>query len=173
MGPESDSRVLIGYLVSCAKISFMGLLRSIFTTSPPSFVASTSGRYFAGLCSSSSRNTPSRVILPSAWRSAEPDGQRSAVARQPDHAHVVAKIFAAELRPDAERLRHLQYFLLHLLVAEGVAVFGAVIGQRVVIFGRGELHRLHRQFGRGAADDNGEMVRRARRGAEREHLLFE
>ncbi len=41
-------------------------------------------------------------------RHAKPDRQRGAVARQPDHAHVVAEIFAAELRADAERLRHLQ-----------------------------------------------------------------
>ena len=71
------------------------------------------------------------VILPSAWRSAEhdtpkPDRQRRAVPRQPDHAHVVAEIFAAELRADAERLRHLQHFLLHREIAEGVAVLAAL-----------------------------------------------
>ena len=33
----------------------------------------TSGRYCAGSVSSCSRNTPSAVILPSAWRSAEQD----------------------------------------------------------------------------------------------------
>ena len=120
--------------MSCARISFIGLLRSIFTTSPPSFDVSTSGRYFAGLCSSSSRNTPSLVILPSAWRSAEhdtpkPDRQRRAVARQPDHAHVVAEILAAELRADAERLRHLQHLLLHREIAEGVAVLAALVGR--------------------------------------------
>ena len=54
------------------------------------------------------------------------------MARQPDHAHVVAEIFAAELRADAERLRHLLNLLLHLVVAEGVAVLGAVRRQRVV-----------------------------------------
>ena len=106
-------------------------------------------------------------------RHAEPDRQRGAVARQPDHAHIVAKILAAELRADAERLRHLQNLLLHLLVAEGVAILGAVVGERVVIFGRGKLYGLHRQFSRGAADDDGEMIRRARRGAERQHLLFQ
>ena len=106
-------------------------------------------------------------------RHAEPDRQRGAVARQPDHAHVVAEILAAELRADAERLRHLLDLLLHLAVAEGVAVLGAVVGQRVVIFAGGELDRLHRQLGRGAADDDGEMVGRARRGAEREHFLLQ
>ena len=106
-------------------------------------------------------------------RYAEPDRQRGAVARQPDHAHVVTEIFAAELRADAERLRHLLNFLLHLLVAEGVAVLGAVLGQRVVIFAGGELDRLHGHFGRGAADHDGEMVGRAGGGAERQHFFFQ
>src|SRR5258705_11240510 len=53
---------------------------------------------------------------------AEPDRQRSAMARQADHPHVMTKIFAAELRADAERLRHLQYLLLHLEIAEAVAI---------------------------------------------------
>ena len=106
-------------------------------------------------------------------RHAEPDRQRGAVARQPDDADVMAEIFAAELRADPERLRHLQNLALHLLVAEGVAVLGAVVGQRVVIFGGGELDGLHRQLGRGAADDDGEMIRRAGRGAEREHFFLQ
>ena len=106
-------------------------------------------------------------------RHAEPDRQRSAVARQPDHAHVVAEIFAAELRADAERLRHLLDLPLHLAIAEGMAVLGAVLRQRVVIFAGGELDRLHGHLGGGAADDDGEMVGRARRGAERQHLLLE
>ena len=104
---------------------------------------------------------------------AEPDRQRGAVARQPDDANVVAEIFAAELRADAERLRHLLDLALHVPVAEGVAVLGAVLRQRVVIFAGGELDRLHGHFRRGAADDDGEMVGRAGRGAERQHLLLE
>ena len=95
------------------------------------------------------------------------------MARQPDHAHVVAEIFAAKLRADAERSRHLQNLALHLLVAKGMAVLGAVVGQRVVIFGGGELDGLHRQLGRGAADDDGKMIRRAGGGAEREYFFFQ
>src|SRR5665213_2386191 len=38
------------------------------------------------------------------------------MAWQPDHAHIVAEILAAELCADAERLRHFQYFLLHLKI---------------------------------------------------------
>ena len=50
----------------------------------------------------------------------------------------------------------------------------AIFGRQVVeIFGRGELHGLHRELGARAADHDREMVRRARRGAEREHLLLQ
>ncbi len=38
---------------------------------------------------------------------------------------------------------------------------------------RGKLHRLHGELDRSAADHDRQMVRRARRGAEREHLLLE
>ena len=66
--------------------------------------------------------------------------------RQANDALVVAEIFAAELRADAGGLRHLQHFRFHLEIAEGVAVFRTLGRQRVEIFGRGELHRLHRQL---------------------------
>ncbi len=85
----------------------------------------------------------------------------------------MAKIFAAELRTDAERLRHLQYFLLHLEIAEGVAIGRAMGRQRVEIARRRQFYRLHAEFGRGAADHDGEVIGRARRGTEREHLLLQ
>ena len=77
----------------------------------------TSGRYFAGSVSSCSRNTPSRGDLAERLavgraRHRERDRARRAVARQPDHAHVVAEVLAAELRADAELLRELQHLLL-------------------------------------------------------------
>ena len=85
----------------------------------------------------------------------------------------MAEIFAAELRADAGRLRHLQHFRFHLEIAERMPVFRTLGWQSVEIFGRGELHRLHRQLGRSAADDDGQMIRRARRGAERHDLFLE
>ena len=106
-------------------------------------------------------------------RDAEADGQRGAVPRQADHPHIVAEIFAAELRADAERLRHLQDFLLHLEIAEGVAVGRAMGRQRVEIARGGELHRLHAELGRGAADHDRQMIGRAGRRTEREHLLLQ
>ena len=104
---------------------------------------------------------------------AEADRQRGAVARQADDAHVMAEILAAELRADAERLRHLVDLFLHFEVAEGVARRRALGRQRVEIFGRGELHRLEVLLGRGAADDDGEMVGRTGGGAERQDLLLQ
>ena len=55
-------------------------------------------------------------------RDAEADRQRGAVARQPDHPYVVTEILAAELRAHPERLSHLVDVLLHVEVAEGMAV---------------------------------------------------
>ena len=84
-----------------------------------------SGRKRAGSVSRSSRNTPSAVILPSAWRSAEHDtaiatGQLGAVAGKADDAHVVAEVLAAELGADAGGLRQLQHLGLEVDVAEAV-----------------------------------------------------
>ena len=66
------------------------------------------------------------MILPSAWRSAEHDtaiatGQRRAVPRQPDDAHVVAEVLAAELRADAGARVSSSTCCLELEVAEAVA----------------------------------------------------
>ena len=104
---------------------------------------------------------------------AKTDRQRRAVTRHPDHAHVMAEILAAELRADAERLRHLQNFLLHLQIAEGVAVGRALGGQRVEIARGRQLHRLHAEFSRGATDHDRQMIGRASRRAERQNLLLQ
>src|SRR5579863_8264270 len=76
-GPVRATRVRTGYLVSSARISVIGRLRSTATTSPSSTAEDEdeagSGRYCAGSVSSCSRNTPSAVIFPSACRSAEQD----------------------------------------------------------------------------------------------------
>ncbi len=95
------------------------------------------------------------------------------MARHPDHAHVVAEILAAELRADAERLRHLQNLLLHLQIAERVAICRALGGQRVEITRGCKFYGLHAELGGSAPDHDRKVIRRARRGAEREHLLFQ
>ena len=79
-GPVSESRVLTGCCESVWRISDIGRFRSIRTTSSSEADRASSvvsGRYFAGSVSSCSRKTPSAVILPSAWRSAE---QETAIA---------------------------------------------------------------------------------------------
>ncbi len=93
--------------------------------------------------------------------------------RQADHAHVVAEILAAELRADAHLLRQLVDFLFHRDVAEGVRVVAAGRRQFVVVARRGELDRLEVEFGRQAADDDGQVIRRAGGRAEREDLLLQ
>ena len=84
----------------------------------------------------------------------------------------MAEIFAAELRADAERLRSSSALPAPFEVAEGVAVVGARGRQLVVYIVGGKLHSFHRQLGRSAADDDRKVIRRARRGAERQHFFF-
>src|SRR5690606_11953070 len=69
-------------------------------------------------------------------RYADAHRTRRAVAGQTNYAHVVAVVLAAELRADAEALRHLQHFRFHLYVAEGLAVFTAR-GRQTVEIARG------------------------------------
>ena len=101
----------------------------------------------------------------------ESDRARSAVARQADDADVEGEPLAAELRTDAELMRDLEELGLERGVAEGAAMLVAGRGQRVVVMGRGQLDGLHGRFGGRAADDEREVIRRARGGAERLHLL--
>ena len=53
------------------------------------------------------------------------------MARQTDHAHVVAKVLAAELRPDAKVLRQLLDIRLEREVAKSASVRRAARRQRV------------------------------------------
>ena len=92
------------------------------------------------------------------------------MARQADHPHIMAEIFAAELRADANITRQFQHLLFHLDIAEGVAGLVAAGRQGIQPLGGGELHGLQRLFRAGAADDDGQMIRRAGGGAERLHL---
>ena len=106
-------------------------------------------------------------------RNGDGDGQRGAVSRHADDAHVVAEVLAAELGADAELLAQLQHLGLELDVAIGVAERRTLLGERVVVAGAGHLGRLERQLGRRTADDHREVVRRAGGGAERAELLVE
>ena len=102
------------------------------------------------------------------------DGQRGAVAGEADDADVVAEVLAAELRADAELAGQAEDLLLELGVAE--AVTGHRVAARregVEVLGAGVLRCLEGELGARAADDDGEVVGRAGRGAEAAELLVE
>ena len=92
------------------------------------------------------------------------------MAGQTNHAHVMRKILAAELRADAACLGRLEQPGFHLQVAEGLSAFVACGRQVIQIAGGCELDCFKSAFGARAADDKGEVVRRAGRGAKGFHL---
>src|SRR6266700_3581857 len=95
------------------------------------------------------------------------------MTRQPDHPNVMAEIFSPKLRADAEALRKLQDLRLEIAVAIGLAVFVSGGRQRVEIAAARQLYGLQIHLGRGAADDDRQMIGRAGRGAERAGLLVD
>ena len=97
----------------------------------------------------------------------------SAVTRQTDHADIVGKVFAAELRAETKVLRLQQQLLLQLHVAERLAVLVTFGRQAIVVFGGRQLHGLQRRFRRGTADHEGDMVRWTGGSTEGAHLLDE
>lgn len=101
------------------------------------------------------------------------DGAGRAVPGQPHHAHVVAEVLAAELRPDADLLGQLEDLVLQLLVPEAVPGRGALGGQLVEVVRRGVLRGLERVLRAGAADDDRQVVRRTGGRAQRTDLLLQ
>ena len=101
------------------------------------------------------------------------DRQRCAMARQADHAHVVAEVLATKLGADACCLRQLVDLFFHLKVTEGVTGFGALGRQAVEITCGCQLGGLQVHFGRGAADDDRQVVGRAGRRSERQDLFLQ
>ncbi len=85
----------------------------------------------------------------------------------------MAKIFAAELRANAETACQLQHLGLEIAVAVGLAVFVAGGRQAVEIAAARQFHGLQIHLGRGAADDDCEMIWRTGGGAERAELLVD
>mmetsp|Transcript_17625 Transcript_17625/g.51187 ORF Transcript_17625/g.51187 Transcript_17625/m.51187 type:complete len:574 (+) Transcript_17625:182-1903(+) len=93
---------------------------------------------------------------------AEAHGAGGAVARQADHAHVVAEVLAPELRADAHGAREPQNLVLEGEVAEGAARLVARGGQGVQVPRGRELDSLERELRREPADDDGQVVGRTR-----------
>ena len=179
-GPVSESRVLTGCLVSSARISAIGRLRSICTTSPPATSSAHPGlgHVVRGVGlelleeDAVGGDLAQRLPVRRA-RDGERHRARGAVPRQPDHADVVAEVLAAELRADPERLGQLEDLLLELEVAEAVRAHRPRGRQVVEVVRRGVLRGLERELRRRTADHHGQVVRRARGRAERADLLVE
>ena len=95
------------------------------------------------------------------------------MARQADHAHVVAEVLPAELRADARPPGELQHLLLQLVVPEPPAQLVAGLGQVVQVAGGRQLGRFDGQLRRRTTDDDGEVVRRAGGGPETADLGVE
>ncbi len=111
------------------------------------------------------RNLAQDLAIGRAWN-ADADRARSAVTGKADDAHIVAEVFTAELRADAQCTGHLKYFLLHRQIAERLAVNTALGWQAVQVVRRGQLDGFQRHFGRGATDHDSKVVGRARRRAD-------
>ena len=85
----------------------------------------------------------------------------------------MAEVTTPELRPDAQFTTHFQHLCLHLQIAEGLPVLVALLRQRVEVAGAGQLRHFEGVLGRGAADDDGQMIGRTSSGAEHAHLLID
>ena len=108
-------------------------------------------------------------------RAGDRDGHRQAgpVPGEPDDPDVVTEVLPAELGADAELLGQLEDLGLEVEVTEGVRAHRALGRERVEVLGRGVLRGLEGELRARPADDDGEVVGRAGRGAERAELLVE
>ena len=93
------------------------------------------------------------------------------MARQAHHTHIQGEVLAAKLRPEAAGARRFQHLRFKIQITEGAAMGVAGRGHGVEILGAGHLDDLHGRLSRGAADDKHQVVGRAGRCAQREHLL--
>ncbi len=91
-----------------------------------------------------------------------------AVPGQPDHANVMTEVLAPELGTDPEPTGLFEDALFPLEVAEAMTGCSIARGrERIEVVGRCVLCRLQRELGRRAADDEGEMIGRTGRRADR------
>ena len=106
-------------------------------------------------------------------RAADAESHRAGgtVTRQADDTHVVGEVFAAELGAEPNAVSFLEDALFEFHIAEGASRLVARGGQAVVVVGRSELHGEQVALGRSAADDEGDVVRRAGGRTERLHFL--
>ena len=134
-----------------------------------------SGMRRPGSRSSSSTKMPSRVIFALTLRSAEhdtpiPTGHEAPCRGRRMTRTSWAKYFPPNWAPIPSLYASSSSLLLQLQIAERLAVLVPLGGKLVVILGGGELDRLQAGVGTGTADDDGDVIRRTRGGAEVLHL---
>ena len=96
---------------------------------------------------------------------------RRTVTRQTDDTHIVCEVLAAELCTETDLMRLFQNLLFEFHVAE-CAPRGITRGRQVVIImSRSQLHGEQVLFGRCAADNECDMIRRTSSRTEALHLL--
>ena len=93
------------------------------------------------------------------------------MARQTDYANIVREVFPAKLRAQSRGFALPEAVPARAGRRGTPAVRVAFGWQAIVVARRGELDGFQRGFRRGAADNEGDMVRRAGRGARGPHLL--
>jgi hypothetical protein len=98
---------------------------------------------------------------------------RGTMAREAHHTDIVTEIFPTELCANAHPLRELQHLLLQLQVTESSAVLVPRGGERVIIFGGGELNSLESHLRGEATDDDGKVVGWTGGGTDRLNLLLQ
>lgn len=92
---------------------------------------------------------------------AQTHGQRTGMARQADHPHVMAEIFSQELRAEAHAAGAREHRAFELEVAKRPARRVAGSGQIIERARRGELDRFQALLGRKPSDHDREVVGRA------------
>ena len=93
--------------------------------------------------------------------------------RQSDDSNVVTEVFAPELSPDAELLRHVKDVGFHGEVAVAMSGVSSVDGQIIEVVRTGQLGCFERVLSTGAADHDRQVVRRAGCGTDQAELLVE
>ena len=144
----------------------MGRFRSTRTAPSSLRCRKASGMYLSGSNSSCSRNTPSRVILPFACRSALHETPMPMGSEAPWRGRRITRTSSAKyLPPNCAPMPHCWADSSNCASssrsrnARPCAL--PVVGKCVEILRRGQLHGLHRRFGRRAADHERQVVRRA------------
>src|SRR5690554_7930178 len=80
---------------------------------------------------------------------------------QANYPHIVYKIFAAKLSANGAFFTNLFHFGFPFQVAEGLTAFIAFGGQVVEVTGRGLFNGGQSSLGRGAANNQGQVVGRS------------